>query len=277
MSQIIIGKAGTHNVSIDRKILMSTRLLITSDSGGGKTWLLKRLIEQAFGQVGIIVIDPEGEFAPLRTKFDFFLVGKGGDTPADIRTAEKVARTLLTGRASAICDIYEMPASERHIWVQRFLDALLDAPKELRHPYFVIVDESHMFCMDAETEILTYSGWKSRTTAAVGDLAVCFDVETEAYRHEPIQRVIHREYTGEMVTLKSDGIDALVTTDHRVVAKRIQRAKGRYKVYKPTIIPAQDVPNHIYIPAAGGPEGKGIESLSPAMCRVLGSTIPHGY
>ena len=146
MSEIVIGKAGHENVAIDRKVLMTTRLLITSDSGGGKTWLLKRLIEQAFGQVGIIVIDPEGEFAPLRTKFDFFLVGKGGDTPADIRTAEKVARTLLTGRASAICDIYEMAASERHVWVQRFLDALLDAPKELRHPYFVIVDESHMFC-----------------------------------------------------------------------------------------------------------------------------------
>ena len=146
MSGIVIGQSSGKNVSIDRKVLMTTRLLITSDSGGGKTWLLKRLIEQSFGEVGIIVIDPEGEFAPLRTKFDFFLVGKGGDTPADIRTAEKVARTLLTGRASAICDIYEMAASERHLWVKRFLDALLDAPKELRHPYFVIVDESHMFC-----------------------------------------------------------------------------------------------------------------------------------
>ena len=39
MSHIVIGKSGKHNVSIDSKILMTTRLLITSDSGGGKTWL----------------------------------------------------------------------------------------------------------------------------------------------------------------------------------------------------------------------------------------------
>jgi uncharacterized protein len=143
---IVIGTSKSNKVSIDLKLLMSTRLLITADSGGGKTFAMKRIIEQAFGKVGIIVIDPEGEFSPLRTQFDFFLVGKGGDTPADIRTAEKVARTLLEGRASAICDIYEMKASERHIWVARFLDALIDAPKELRHPYLVIVDESHIFC-----------------------------------------------------------------------------------------------------------------------------------
>ena len=147
MAKINIGTNVTdkRRVLLDIDICMTTRLLITADSGGGKTVLLKRLIEQAFGKVGIIVIDPEGEFAPLRTKFDFFLVGKGGDTPADIRTAEKVARTLLQGRASAVCDIYEMAASERHMWVERFLNALLDAPKELRHPYLVIVDEAHMF------------------------------------------------------------------------------------------------------------------------------------
>lgn len=146
MSAIVIGKAEGKKIVIDRKILMTTRLLVIADSGGGKTWALKRLIEQSFGQVGIIIIDPEGEFSPLRAKLDFFLVGKGGDTPADIRTAEKVAHTLLNGRASAVCDIYDMKASERHIWVQRFLDALIDAPKHLRYPYFVIVDEAHMFC-----------------------------------------------------------------------------------------------------------------------------------
>lgn len=146
MSQIAIGKAGAHNISIDLQTLLSTRLLLTADSGGGKTWALKRLIEQAFGHVGILVIDPEGEFAPMRQKLDFYLVGKGGDTPADTRSAGRVARALYGARASAICDIYEMKPSERHAFVREFLDALLEAPKELRRPYLVIVDEAHIFC-----------------------------------------------------------------------------------------------------------------------------------
>ncbi|HZP33946.1 MAG TPA: type IV secretory system conjugative DNA transfer family protein [Candidatus Acidoferrales bacterium] len=146
MSQIVIGKAGSHNVAIDLKTLLATRLLLTADSGGGKTWAMKRLIEQAFGHVGILVIDPEGEFAPMRQKLDFYLVGKGGDTPADPRSAGKVARALIGVRASAICDIYELKPSERHAFVRNFLEALIEAPKELRRPYLVIVDEAHMFC-----------------------------------------------------------------------------------------------------------------------------------
>ncbi|MGO9641494.1 MAG: helicase HerA domain-containing protein [Candidatus Acidiferrales bacterium] len=146
MSQIVIGKAGQKSIALDLPTLLATRLLVTSDSGGGKTWLLKRLIEQAFGRIRILVIDPEGEFSPLREHFDFVLVGKGGETPADVRSAAKVARTLLQARASAICDIYEMKPSERHEFVRAFLDALIEAPKELRHPYLVIVDEAHIFC-----------------------------------------------------------------------------------------------------------------------------------
>lgn len=146
MSQIVIGKAAHKNVALDLPTLLTTRLLVTSDSGGGKTWLLKRLIEQSFGRIRILVIDPEGEFSPLREHFDFVLVGKGGETPADVRSASKVARTLLQARASAICDIYDMKPAERHEFVRAFLEALIEAPKELRHPYLVIVDEAHIFC-----------------------------------------------------------------------------------------------------------------------------------
>jgi hypothetical protein len=144
--KIIVGKSGGHNVSIDLSVLLTTRALLTADSGGGKTFALKRICEQAKGKIQILIIDPEGEFAPLREKLDFVLVGKGGETPADVRSAGLVAQTLLKLRADAICDIYEMKSSERHAWVRTFIEALIEAPKETRHPCLVIVDEAHMFC-----------------------------------------------------------------------------------------------------------------------------------
>lgn len=164
MTRILLGTAGTlaprgasagdggrkpprlENVHIDLDVLLFTRLLIQANSGGGKSYLLRRIAEQAFGKVQLLIIDPEGEFSTLREKYDFVLVGKGGETPADPRSAGLVAHKLLELNASAVCDLYEMKASQRHAWVRAFLEALIDAPRDLWHSVLVIVDEAHTFC-----------------------------------------------------------------------------------------------------------------------------------
>lgn len=142
MKKIVIGTKGE---GFDLDVLLPTRLLIQANSGGGKSYLLRRMVEQLFGKVQVIIIDPEGEFATLREKFDFVLVGKGGETPADPRSAALVAEKLLELNASAVCDIYEMKQSDRHKWVRLFLDALINAPKHLWHPCVIIVDEAHVY------------------------------------------------------------------------------------------------------------------------------------
>lgn len=146
MSKIILGRAKKNAVSIDLDLLLRTRLLIQAGSGGGKSYLLRRLAEQLFGKVPVFIIDPEGEFATLREKFGYVLVGKGGETPADPRSAEVVAKKLLELKASAVCDIYELKPHARHNWVRLFLETLIDAPKNLWHPRIVIVDEAHVLC-----------------------------------------------------------------------------------------------------------------------------------
>ena len=117
--------------NLDLDVLIRTRLLIQANSGGGKSYLIRRIAEQAHGKIQIIIIDPEGEFATLREKFDYVLIGKGGESPADIRSAGLVAHKLLELRASAVCDLYEMKAFDRHQWVKAFIDSLIDAPKKL--------------------------------------------------------------------------------------------------------------------------------------------------
>ena len=150
MSWIVIGKAGNRNITLDLNILLRTRLLVQANSGGGKSWLLRRLAEQLFGKVQVIIIDEEGEFATLREKFGFVLVGPGGETPADVRSAEIVARRLLELRASAVCDLYEMKESERHTWLKLFLNALINSPKKLWHPMVLILDEASDFCPEGK-------------------------------------------------------------------------------------------------------------------------------
>lgn len=145
--KIDIGKYQEHGVcAIDIEKLLKTRLLITANSGGGKSYLIRRFVEQAFGKIPILLIDPEGEFPSLREKFDFVLVGKGGETPAEIRSASLVAQKLLELRASAVVDLYELKPQTRHEYVRLFLDAVMNAPKHLWRPTLIVVDESHKFC-----------------------------------------------------------------------------------------------------------------------------------
>lgn len=146
MSIPTLGKSTTGApIHVDVERLVSTRMLLTANSGGGKSWALRRILEQTHGVVQHIVIDPESEFYTLREKYDYVLAGKGGDCPAEPRSAALLARRLLELGTSAILDLYELAPQARVRFVRLFLEALLNAPKELRHPTLVIVDEAHTF------------------------------------------------------------------------------------------------------------------------------------
>lgn len=148
----------------DLAVLMESRLLIQAQSGGGKSRTLRRLLEQTHGKVQQIVIDPEGEFSTLREQFDYVLAaGTGGDALAHPRTAAMLAERLLELQVSAIVDLYELKPRVRVEFVKLFLEALVEAPKRLRHPCIVAIDEAQMFAPE---------GGKAESAAAVADLAV---------------------------------------------------------------------------------------------------------
>lgn len=73
------------------------------------------------------------------------LAGKGGDCPAEPRSAGLLARRLLELGTSAIMDLYALIPRERVRFVHLFLEALNDAPRELWHPVVVVIDEAHRF------------------------------------------------------------------------------------------------------------------------------------
>lgn len=134
-------------VSLNPDRLIETRLLLQANSGAGKSWALRRILEQTHGAAQQIVLDVEDEFHTLREKYDYVLAGRhGGDCPADVKSASLLARRLLELGVSAIIGIYELRAHDRVRFVRLFLESMVNAPRELWHPVLVVVDEAHMFC-----------------------------------------------------------------------------------------------------------------------------------
>lgn len=143
---IVLGSTADGVLRIDLPVLIESRVLVQAQSGAGKSWALRRLLEQTHGRVQQIIIDPEGEFGSLREKFDYVLAGKGGDTPAEPRSAKLLARRLYELGVSAIVDISELQRHEQIRFVRVFLEALTAAPKTSRHEAMVVIDEAHLFC-----------------------------------------------------------------------------------------------------------------------------------
>lgn len=131
---------------IDLPRLMETRLLVQANSGGGKSWALRRLLEQTANQVQQLVIDPEGEFATLRERHDYIVCAPhDGDAVANPRTAKLLARRLLETGVSAILDIYDLKPQERKAFVRGFCEAIVNAPKKLWHPVLIVLDEANVY------------------------------------------------------------------------------------------------------------------------------------
>lgn len=143
----ILGKTGSKPVPIHVDRLVQSRLLLQANSGAGKSWALRRLLEQTHGQVQHIVLDVEDEFHTLREKYDYVLAGRqGGDCPANVRCAAMLACRLLELNVSAVVGIYELKRHEQYRFVKLFLDSLVSAPRDLWHSALVVVDEAHIFC-----------------------------------------------------------------------------------------------------------------------------------
>lgn len=138
-------------LACDLDLLIASRLLVQASSGLGKTRTIRRLLEQTYGKVQHLVIDPEGEYYTLREKYDYVLAApKGGDVVAHPRYAAMLAHELLKLGASAILDIYELNPDDRQRFVQIFCSALVDAPRNLWHPTLIVLDEAHVFCPEKD-------------------------------------------------------------------------------------------------------------------------------
>lgn len=144
-------------ISVDLEKLIEGGMVILANSGGGKSYLIRRIAEQSVNKVQTIIIDPEGEFSSLREKYDFILAGKDADVPAEPRSAALLATKLLELNKSAVIDLYELHPQERQRFVKLFCDALVNAPKSLYHPVLIILDEAHEYVPEGKPSEATWA------------------------------------------------------------------------------------------------------------------------
>ena len=180
-------------VNVDLERLYESRLLIQGVSGSGKSTLIRALLEQTHGKVPQFVIDSEGDFVTLREKYDYVLVGRGGDVPLSTKTAKTTIRRLAELHVSAIFDLSELRFPERREWVRIACEELIHLPRALWSPRLFILDEAHNFCPERG------SGEAVSTSAVidVGSLGrkrgICFIAATQRLSK------LHKDLAGELL------------------------------------------------------------------------------
>lgn len=146
-SSFVIGQVGDTALKVDALKLVNTRAIVQANSGGGKSWLLRVIAEQCAGKMQVVIIDPEGEFATLREKFDFALIGRSGETPIDLRSAALLARKLIELNISAVVNLSDLDDLEsKREYLSTFLGSLMSVPQAFWHPVLILIDEAHKFC-----------------------------------------------------------------------------------------------------------------------------------
>jgi hypothetical protein len=136
----IDGTDGTLRVDLVK--LIAGRLLIQGNSGAGKSWTLRRLLEQTAKQIQQIVIDPEGEFATLAERF--------GHVTLEAHRLDGAALAIAAARArehrlSVVLDLSHCERSNQLQAAAAFLTALIEAPREHWTPAIVAIDEAQLF------------------------------------------------------------------------------------------------------------------------------------
>jgi hypothetical protein len=230
-------KASGSGVHVDLDRLVASRMLVQANSGGGKSRAIRQLLEETYGRVQHLVIDPEGEFSTLRERFDYILAAKqGGDTIASPKYAKRLCRSLVEMTASAVLDLYDLTLDERREFVRHFLTELMALPRALWHPIIVVIDEMHVFAPEAgqaqsaESVTSLATQGRKRGFCLVGATQRISKLHKDVAA-ELLNKMIGR--TGLDIDVKRAGDELGMGKDDRTQLKTL--APGEFFVYGPAI------------------------------------------
>ncbi|CAN5427910.1 hypothetical protein BH10PSE15_BH10PSE15_11450 [soil metagenome] len=137
-------------VTIDLEELLATRLLVQGNSGSGKSYLLRRLLEGSAREVQQIIIDPEGDFVTLSGPYGHVTIeAVDYSIPEIIRFAGRAREH----RSSVVLSLEGLEMEGQMRCAAAFLMGLFDAPREHWYPALVVIDEAQIFAPAAGAEV----------------------------------------------------------------------------------------------------------------------------
>jgi len=143
---------------LDLERFIDSRGLICANSGAGKSYTARKILEESNEHVMAIILDIEGEFKTLREKFpDFLLIGQDGDVELNMESASLLPKKLLELNASAILDISELKQPDRIRYTKKFLEALMEVERKYWKPCLILLDEIHRLAGQQEKQDSTYA------------------------------------------------------------------------------------------------------------------------
>lgn len=156
-----IGKlSGGHApLRLDLERVLAGRLLIQASSGGGKSRTLRRIGEEAFEYVTLMIVDPEGEFGNLAAHVGATTL-RANELATDGLTA--AAARGREHRLPLHLDLTDLAPDERIRKAAAFFAGLVGCPREhWSNTCLVLIDEAHLLApfvagsaRDAETRRL---------------------------------------------------------------------------------------------------------------------------
>lgn len=149
-----LGVAAGQPFGFDLARLLDGRLLVQGTSGAGKSWTLRRIIEQTADSVQQVIIDPEGEFSSIPDKYTHTRIEAH---KLDSAALAVLATRIRAHRLSVVVDMSEMDRDGQLQGVSAIFDALINAPRTQWSPCLVVVDEAHLFA--------PFGGQSAATTA----------------------------------------------------------------------------------------------------------------
>ncbi|MFX0186081.1 MAG: DNA polymerase domain-containing protein, partial [Candidatus Hodarchaeota archaeon] len=149
-------------------------------------------------------------------------------------------------------------SSQAMIKGKKYKGALVVDPVPGIHFNVTVLDFA---CLDEDTEILTYEGWKNIETMSKKDFVLTLNVEKNSLEYEKVQKKYEYDYNGEMYHLDTQLIEQFITPNHRVIYfKRERGGEARDKMkWKKTvsISEVKDMDGYWYaIPYTGDLKGK---------------------